>query len=85
MYQKFIILSVKGNSVRVHTGIVTFDVLVIEHEGRLKMQLPPNIYIANKGDFNDLVYAVMAEYHNSLDYNNHRFGDNHYEQQTANT
>lgn len=69
---KFKILSVKGNSVRVSVGMITFDVKVEEINGRLKMILPRNIYIADTQDFDDLVRAVIYEY------SNHLLGVNHY-------
>lgn len=66
---KFKILNVKGYSVRVKTGIITFDVLVFDVNGKLKIKVPNNIYIADIQDFNSLAGAVLAEYNHSLGVN----------------
>lgn len=63
---KFKILSVKGNSVRIKTGIATFDLKVMDG---CKLVLPPDIYIADRLDFNNLVGAVLAEYNKSMEIN----------------
>lgn len=76
---KFKILSVKGNSVRVNTGIVTFDVEVIESGGRKKLKVPENIYIAEQRDFNSLVGAVLY----AIETNNVYVGDNNDDRQKA--
>lgn len=66
---KFKIISVKGNSVRVRTGIATFDVLVLEDSGNLRMKVPPFIYISDTRDFDNLAGAVLAEYNHSVEVN----------------
>lgn len=63
---RFKIISVLGNSVRVNSGIVTFHVEVINDNGKLKIKIPDNIYIANNFDMNNLTGAVLGEYNHSI-------------------
>lgn len=62
---KFRIIGCKGNSVRVVTGIITFDVQVID-DGKLKIMIPPNMFIAHSRDFDNLAGAVLGHYNNTI-------------------
>ena len=57
---KFKILSIKGNSVRVKSGIVTFEVEVVDDNGALSIK--PNAWIEDANDFRLLAGAVKGEY-----------------------
>lgn len=59
---RFKIISVKGNSVRVKTGIVTIDVTVVNNGGNLRIELPPYIYISNRDEFDKLSGAVKSAF-----------------------
>ena len=74
MRQHFKIVNIKGNSVRVTSGIVTFDVLVLD-EGRIKV--PDQIFIPGREDFIRLVQAVQAAYDNNIS------GDNKHERSSV--
>ncbi len=62
---KFRVISVLGNSVRIRTGIVTFDVLVKDTDGELQMVTPNNIYIGAQ-DYTTLSGAVRHAYNNTI-------------------
>lgn len=57
---KFKIVSIKDNSVRVRSGIVTFEVEVIDNNGALSVK--PNAWIEDANDFKLLAGAVKGEY-----------------------
>jgi len=64
---QFEIISVKDNSVRVDTGIVSFDVIVLcAGNGSLQVRLPRGVYIPNAEHFRNLAGAVKAAYQKSL-------------------
>jgi hypothetical protein len=57
----FKVVSVRGNSVRIRTGLVSFDVLVLEKEGRHIIQKPNNIHVFHD-DYIKLVGTVLNAY-----------------------
>ena len=67
---RFRILSIKDNSVRVNSGIVTFDVQIVTIDDKLKLSIPDNIFISDTRDFKALAGAVLGEYNNSIGANN---------------
>lgn len=60
------VLSIKDNSVRIRTGIVTFDVLVLVQNNKPIMKTPKNIYISNRSDFEKLAKIVISAYLNTI-------------------
>ncbi len=61
------VLSVKENSVRIRTGVVTFDVLIEKnHDGKLIMKTPKNIFISNRNDFEHMAKLTILAYLNTL-------------------
>lgn len=64
---RFKIISVKDNSVRVNSGIVTFDVKVINDEcGNSKIQVPRTLFISDTEAFITLTAEVKKAYFNSI-------------------
>jgi hypothetical protein len=61
----FKIVSVRGNSVRVNAGLVSFDVLVLEKDGRKVIQKPSNLHIFHN-DYVKLVGVVLTAYDNAV-------------------
>lgn len=57
----FKVISVKGPSVRIRTGCVTFDVLVSERNGKLMITKPAGIYVLD-GHFDEMVSAAVSAY-----------------------
>lgn len=64
---KFRIISVRGNSVRVKSGITTFDVLVEEDKGTQKIRVPKGIFIQDHQDFLALSAEVKNMYNTNFE------------------
>ena len=58
----FKVLSIKGNSVRILTGAVTFDVLVKECAGKKSIEIPRQGFFINRENYQSLVRFVLDAY-----------------------
>lgn len=61
----FRIVSIRDNSVRVNSGLVSFDVLVENNEGKQYIIKPKNLYISDR-DMPLLVRNVLRAYNNTV-------------------
>ena len=61
----FRIISRKNNSYRVRSGIVTFEMRVIQDSsGKSIVVKPRDIYFSDKREFNELATAILEDYSN---------------------
>jgi len=59
------VISVRGNSIRIRSGIVTFDVRYNATSNRII--IPPGVFIIDDTDFADLMRLVKAAYSKSIE------------------
>lgn len=62
---KFKTIGVKKNSVRVKSGIVTFDVIITQEDNTYRAHIPKNVFIANRDDYEAVIGATINEYINT--------------------
>lgn len=60
------VLSVKGNSVRIRSGIFVADIPVITENGKYRIVLKRDAYYINSSDFRKLVAIVLDAYEQSI-------------------
>lgn len=62
---RFKIVNVNGTSIRIDTGIVSFDVTIVKRGEDYRIIKPAGIFFPNNKEYNDFIGAVINAYKNA--------------------